>query len=165
MLIFPPLNVVCSCARIFGHGTTARIWPLEHAGCANLTEKKLASRDGPDVRSRHPSHANFMFTCRRRTTMAFRRTYTAVLIRKRLPTCHRISIPALSHATFRDIRPLSGRKSVQIEQRSKPVRPLPLRRKIMNGFGRPRHQGKPPEETPGLSRMDCASLRDGRRMS
>src|SRR6266853_58233 len=45
-------------------------------------------------------------------------------------------------------------------KRRKPVRSLPLRRKIMDGFGRPRHKGKPPEETPGLSRMDCASLRD-----
>jgi hypothetical protein len=60
-----------------------------------------------------------------------------------------------------DLSPFSATsvwKSVQIEKERKPV--LPLRRKIMDGFGRPRHKGKPPEETPGLSRMDCASLRD-----
>jgi len=41
-VIFPPLNVVCSCAQIFIQiiGTTAKIWPLEHAGPADLTEKK-----------------------------------------------------------------------------------------------------------------------------
>jgi hypothetical protein len=42
----------------------------EHAGPADLTEKK------PHWASQHPSHANFMFTCRRRTTPAFRRTDT-----------------------------------------------------------------------------------------
>jgi hypothetical protein len=55
----------------------------------------------------------------------------------------------------------SGTKSVQIEERSKSMQPLNrLLREIMDGFARPRHNGKPPEETPGSRLKGLRNLAD-----